>query len=524
MKIVTWNINGIRATSGSLKALLDSLDADIICLQETKITREMQTASTALVDGYNAYFSYSRKRAGYSGVVNYCRDRVRPVAAEEGLSGYLATANGRQPAADTVGCYGNLTDFPDGELKDLDGEGRTVITEHQFRDKEGRLQTVCVINVYCPHIDKERDDRKAYKANFFACLQKRAEALLTAGKHVIIVGDLNTSHRPIDTCDSWTENPYRLWMNDFLLDHSIVLPASAPSSEDGVPLTCENDKSDTLSQPPVSSAKFTDAFRYFQPTTKCAYTCWSTSTGARHNNYGCRLDYIIADNDLIKTAFVACEIRAEIQGSDHCPVRATLGVECIAAEKCPSLCTKYMPEFQGKQQTLHAFFRSQTVTQEAEPSVKKLKLTETVITTNKLVKSASLNVTKSKGQMSLTNFFGKRTDVINAVVATNPVEASVKAESPASPDVVCLDTCSSQSSGASVVSDTTDSDSDAARIQWQKLLKGPRPPPTCHCGQACIMKKVNKKGPNKGKQFYLCSKPPGVPGDPNARCNFFRWI
>ena len=40
MKILTWNINGIRASKISLKLLFDSLDADIICLQETKVTRK----------------------------------------------------------------------------------------------------------------------------------------------------------------------------------------------------------------------------------------------------------------------------------------------------------------------------------------------------------------------------------------------------------------------------------------------------------------------------------------------------
>ena len=39
MKILTWNINGIRARGRNLKNILDSLDADIICFQETKITR-----------------------------------------------------------------------------------------------------------------------------------------------------------------------------------------------------------------------------------------------------------------------------------------------------------------------------------------------------------------------------------------------------------------------------------------------------------------------------------------------------
>lgn len=106
MKVVTWNINGIRAFRGGIKKALDSLDADVICIQETKVTRKwlaiavsktrelssrkapqsewnyrknkkltLNFLSTgdllderiAIVDGYNSYFSYSRGRSGYSG-------------------------------------------------------------------------------------------------------------------------------------------------------------------------------------------------------------------------------------------------------------------------------------------------------------------------------------------------------------------------------------------------------------------------------------------------------------------------
>ena len=102
MKIVSWNINGLRASiknSGtSLKGLLDRLDADIICFQETKAqsrTASIQPSfmlqiydththspslflslrnagdqldsSMCIVDGYNAYFSFCRTKGGYSG-------------------------------------------------------------------------------------------------------------------------------------------------------------------------------------------------------------------------------------------------------------------------------------------------------------------------------------------------------------------------------------------------------------------------------------------------------------------------
>lgn len=74
MKIVTWNINGIRTFGGGIKKALDSLGADIICVQETKVTRDLLDERTAIVDGYNSYFSFSRGRSGYSGVLSFKSD------------------------------------------------------------------------------------------------------------------------------------------------------------------------------------------------------------------------------------------------------------------------------------------------------------------------------------------------------------------------------------------------------------------------------------------------------------------
>ena len=114
MRVVTWNVNGIRATSTtsaktsnspctttttttstkSLQNLLDSLDADIICLQETKITRSLIQDDIAHVPGYLAFFSCSRRKEGYSGVVTYCRKSVCPVAAQEGLTQLWSKSSG----------------------------------------------------------------------------------------------------------------------------------------------------------------------------------------------------------------------------------------------------------------------------------------------------------------------------------------------------------------------------------------------------------------------------------------------
>ncbi|GLD50168.1 DNA-(apurinic or apyrimidinic site) lyase 2 [Lates japonicus] len=337
MKIVTWNINGIRTFRGGIKQALDSLDADIICVQETKVTRDLLDERTAIVDGYNSYFSYSRGRSGYSGVATYCKDSATPFAAEEGLTGLLTNHEG------AVGCYGDHTEFSNEELQLLDNEGRAVITQHRIMCQD-KVQTVTVINVYCPRADPEKPERKQFKLHFYKLLQGRAEAILKDGSHVIVLGDVNTSHRQIDHCDpsdndDFGENPGRKWLNSFL--HS-----GKPEQDR------DEEEPDGES---VHGGKFVDTFRYFHPTRTNAFTCWSTLTGARQTNYGTRIDYIFADCQLAEEQFVAADIMPEVEGSDHCPVWGQLSCPLLPSSKPPPLCTRYLPEFAGKQQKLSRF-------------------------------------------------------------------------------------------------------------------------------------------------------------------------
>ena len=112
-RLVTFNVNGIRTLTGyapwntlkSFKPVLDHFDADIVCFQETKVTRDKLGHDIALVDGYDAYFSFCRVKGGYSGVATYVRTAAigpdgaavpylwLPVAAEEGLNGLWPSSN-----------------------------------------------------------------------------------------------------------------------------------------------------------------------------------------------------------------------------------------------------------------------------------------------------------------------------------------------------------------------------------------------------------------------------------------------
>ncbi|MBN3293740.1 APEX2 lyase, partial [Polypterus senegalus] len=349
MKIVSWNINGIRTFRGRFQQMLDSLDADIICLQETKVTRDLLDERTAIVEGYNSYFSFSRGRSGYSGVATFCKNCAIPFVAEEGLTGLLSSKG------ETVGCYGDRTEFSDEELQQLDNEGRAIITQHKIMCSGDREEILTVINVYCPRADPEKPERKLFKLRFYQLLQIRAEAILKTGSHVIILGDVNTSHKAIDHCDpddldSFEDNPGRKWLDNFLFGLVNTEDELDDSASDKVNL--QVNKSGSQEE---GGGKFVDTFRFFHPNRPNAFTCWCTLTGARQTNYGTRIDYIFANRNLVENEFVDSEIMPEVEGSDHCPVRGELRGFSIASPKCPSLCTKYMPEFAGHQQKLSRF-------------------------------------------------------------------------------------------------------------------------------------------------------------------------
>lgn len=110
-----------------------------------------------------------------TGVATFCRNEVTPIAAEEGLSSVLTL----QPS---IGTYGSNTDFTLEELEALDGEGRAILTEHRLVNHK----SVVIINVYCPRADKENKERVDFKLNFYKLLQERAEAIVGAGRYVII--------------------------------------------------------------------------------------------------------------------------------------------------------------------------------------------------------------------------------------------------------------------------------------------------------------------------------------------------
>lgn len=153
MKLISWNVNGLRACVG--KGFEDSfraLDADVFCLQETK----MQEGQLDLAfDGYESYWNYAEKK-GYSGTAIYTR--VNPLSVSYGIG-----------------------------LEQHDSEGRVITME--FPD----FYLVCV---YVPNSQEELK-RLQYRMEWEDAFRDYVCGLV-GKKGVIICGDLNVAHKEID--------------------------------------------------------------------------------------------------------------------------------------------------------------------------------------------------------------------------------------------------------------------------------------------------------------------------------------
>jgi exodeoxyribonuclease-3 len=158
LKLLSWNVNGIRAALK--KGFLDWFageDADIVCLQETKASPEQLGEELTAIPGYQAFFSSSKVKKGYSGVVIYTKLAPKSVA------------------------YGM------GEPR-FDDEGRIVCAEY------ADFTLYCV---YFPN-GKASKERLAYKMDFYAAFQKHVVKQVKKGKQIVVCGDVNTAHKEID--------------------------------------------------------------------------------------------------------------------------------------------------------------------------------------------------------------------------------------------------------------------------------------------------------------------------------------
>ncbi len=248
MKFVSWNVNGLRARlKKDFMPAFKALDADIFAVQEIK----MQIGEAILeLNGYRQFWNCA-ERKGYSGTAIF--SRVEPKNFTCGIG-----------------------------VDEFDSEGRVITLE--FDD-------YFFVNAYVPnsHNLEWLDRRMKWEDAFRGYLSE-----LDSRKPVIICGDLNVAHQPIDL-----KNPAS--------NHH----SAGFSDEERAKFT------------ELLNSGFVDIFRRRNPNLTGAYTWWSYLRKARLSNAGWRIDYFLISERLVDNV-VDATIESDIFGSDHCPVTMSI--------------------------------------------------------------------------------------------------------------------------------------------------------------------------------------------------------
>ena len=357
MKLISWNVNGLRACVG--KNFLDffnEVDADIFCIQESKLQEGQIDLD---LPGYYQYWNYAEKK-GYSGTAIFSKQEPLSVSYGIGIEEHdkegrvitlefdkfymitvytpnsqneLARLSYRMEWEDAFLAYlknleknkpvvfcGDLNvahkeidlknpktnrknaGFTDEEracMTHLQEVGFVDTFRHFYPDKEGRVITLefdkfYMITVYTPNSQNELA-RLSYRMEWEDAFLAYLKNL-EKNKPVVFCRDLNVAHKEIDL-----KNPKTNRKNAGFTDE-------------------EREKFSCLLE-----NGFIDTFRYFYPDVEGIYSWWSYRFQARAKNAGWRIDYFMVSESL-KDKLQDAEILTDIYGSDHCPVVLEIGL------------------------------------------------------------------------------------------------------------------------------------------------------------------------------------------------------
>ena len=248
-RIITYNVNGIRAAlNKGLIQWLKASNPDILCLQEIKAEKEQVDIALFEALGYKYHYWYSAKKKGYSGV---------------------AILSKAKPDNVVYGCG----------IKAYDDEARILRAD---------FGNISLISAYHPS-GSSGDERQAFKMKWLYDFFNYANHLKKERTKLIISGDYNICHKPID----------------------IHNPKSNANTSGFLPE--EREWFDSF----IASG-FVDSFRYFNQEPH-QYSWWSYRVNARAKNLGWRIDYnMITEN--LTNKLKRSQILADALHSDHCPV------------------------------------------------------------------------------------------------------------------------------------------------------------------------------------------------------------
>ena len=253
MKIASYNVNGIRAAirKGFLTWLAEE-SPDVICLQEVKASLDQIDVRDFERLGYHTHWMEATSRGGYSGVAILSKEEPQHVEYGCGIDIY-------------------------------DREGRVIRVD---------FDSFSVMSVYMPS-GTMGEERQQFKMQWLADFYQYITHLTQTHERLIVSGDYNICHRPIDIHDPVRNKnctgflpEEREWISQFI------------------------------------DLGFIDTFRHFndQPG---QYSWWSYRAGARQKNLGWRIDYHMATRGLVDRLAEA-SLLPTVMHSDHCPVMLTL--------------------------------------------------------------------------------------------------------------------------------------------------------------------------------------------------------
>jgi exodeoxyribonuclease-3 len=256
LRFINWNVNGIRSiVKKDFLKDVEAMNPDVFCMQETKGGYEDVMSTLTALPGYHVYVNSSKARKGYSGTAILSRTEPLNVSYDIGLEEY-------------------------------DQEGRVITAEYL---------TYFLVTVYTPNAGEglqRLDYRSKWDAEFLYYVN-----WLRRRKPVIICGDLNVAHQPIDIANAKANYNKSAGYTQVEIDGFTRLLESG----------------------------FVDTYRRFYPE-EVKYTYWNYVTNARVKNTGWRIDYFLISEswaDKVKDAMIF----NEYMGSDHCPVGMDLKIE-----------------------------------------------------------------------------------------------------------------------------------------------------------------------------------------------------
>lgn len=261
MKIIAWNVNGLRSLlkTKNLDDMINNEDPDIFCMGETKLSCPYDNIEEEMKERFPKYktiiWSLCKKRGGYSGTA--ILSKKTPLNIYYGLK------------------YKN---------EELDDEGRVITIE---------LKKYYLIHVYTPN-SGQLLARLEWRTNIWDKGFENYIKELQKIKPVIVCGDLNVAHKEIDL-----KNP------------KTNLRTAGYTIE-------ERESFESI----LTKCELVDSYRYKNPD-KIEYSYWSYMRKSREKNIGWRIDYFLIDKNIIKKIKTS-EILTEINGSDHAPIKLNI--------------------------------------------------------------------------------------------------------------------------------------------------------------------------------------------------------